>query len=539
MSDTLTSYHGTPTDDGRFKGAIALLLTLSALVVAGLAYQTWRTAGSHRAATERVIADYASFAAWSYASHIRLKLLEAENPVFAAADRAPPQVEPVLLGLRAAADSVSACKCVYDLSPRFVFLIDLGSRLSARKMRDSSMSPDVVDAHLTEIRSAASSSLAKGVTSRAAGALPYRTVSRTNGTDAWVAVYAVRFRSPQDPGVIVGFETTVQQLTRVILEPAFESPPLLPTSLTKRATIDSILSAEVLNQNGDVIFKRGASREKSFAASEVIGEGDTSFVARVAVNASAAPSLVIGGLPASPVRTVLPLVSLAVALLGLAFYLVSRREIASLEIRSSLSEARLSALRAQIQPHFLFNVLNSISMLARNGDSAAVSSSLARLSELLRAVLRNPNQNEVPLKDELAFTRRYLELEQIRFDDRLTFTIDSAPDVDELLVPSLILQPFVENALVHGVGEEDGPVQVSVSARVVNRELRLEVRDSGPGLDGSNATSGNGRSGGIGIRNSRERLRQLYGDMATLDVSNNDVGGVLVVITIPEKRPRQ
>lgn len=512
-----------------------MLLAISALIVSGLAYQTWRTARSHRAATERVIADYASFAAWSYASHIRAKLFEAENPIFAGADRAPQQVDPVLNVLRAAADSIEACKCGYDLGVRFVFLIDLASGRNAHKMRDSSLSASSVRSRLGTIKDAAARSLAKGVSSRARGALPYRTVSITDGKDAWIAVYAVRFRGPGDPGVIVGFETSVSRLSDVILNPGFESPPLLPPSLTRSTPIDSILSAEVLNQSGNAIFHRGSSRQKSFPASEVIGEGDTAFVVRVAMQGSAAPGLVIGGLPASPVRTVLPLVSLAVALLGLAFYLVSRREIASLEVRTSLSEARLSALRAQIQPHFLFNVLNSISMLARGGDTAAVSSSLARLSELLRVVLRNPNQNEVPLANELDFTRRYLELEQIRFDDRLRFTIDSTPDVESLLVPSLILQPFVENALVHGVGEEDEPVDVLVRARRANGVLRLEVRDSGPGLNGTAARDGTAGSRGIGIQNSRERLKQLYGDRASLTVSNADEGGVAVEITIPAR----
>ena len=175
----------------------------------------------------------------------------------------------------------------------------------------------------------------------------------------------------------------------------------------------------------------------------------------MSINPASAGNLIIGGLPQSPLRTILPLVSLALALLLIAFYLIRRQETLSLELRARLSEARLTALRGQLQPHFLFNVLNSIAMLARKGDTGAVVTTITQLGELLRTLLRDSRDERVTLEEELSFIRKYLSLESVRFQDRLATTIDCPPNLESARVPAFILQPLVENALRHGIGRQD------------------------------------------------------------------------------------
>ena len=133
-----------------------------------------------------------------------------------------------------------------------------------------------------------------------------------------------------------------------------------------------------------------------------------------------------------------------------------RRELAASQLQASLTEARLRALRAQVNPHFLFNTLNAISVLAMKGDSAAVTKTLEILSDLLRLTLDGQMPQEVPLSRELELTDRYLEIQRIRFPDRLVVDRDIAPDALDALVPSLLLQPLVENAVVHGIAPARG-----------------------------------------------------------------------------------
>lgn len=204
------------------------------------------------------------------------------------------------------------------------------------------------------------------------------------------------------------------------------------------------------------------------------------------------------------------------------------RERRGLELEKRLAESRLQALQMQLNPHFLFNALHGVSALMYR-DVDAADRMLVRLSELLRHALDRSQAQRVPLRDELAFLDRYLELEQIRFAGRLSVVREIAEATGEALVPNLILQPLVENAIKHGLASMIRPGQITLRAhRPAAGRLRLEVEDNGVGL-------GQSRSGGtgIGLNNCRARLRQLYGDGATLVLEPGANAGVRVVVELP------
>jgi two-component system LytT family sensor kinase len=198
-------------------------------------------------------------------------------------------------------------------------------------------------------------------------------------------------------------------------------------------------------------------------------------------------------------------------------------------LRTSLAEARLAALRAQLNPHFLFNTLNAISTLALKGDHAAVTETLGRLSTLLRAALDEQTE-EIPLAREVAFLDDYLAIQQIRFADHLSVEKKIASDALDGLVPTMILQPIVENAIQHGANLQRGIGHVNVTAVRENGALVIEVCDRGPGF-GSEAFSA-----GVGLANTRARLDQLYGPACRFEYGTASGGGAAVRITIPFHR---
>ena len=195
-------------------------------------------------------------------------------------------------------------------------------------------------------------------------------------------------------------------------------------------------------------------------------------------------------------------------------------------LRTSLAEARLAALRAQLNPHFLFNTLNAISTLALKGDQAAVTETLGRLSGLLRAAL-DEHTEEIPLAHEIDFLDDYIAIQRIRFADRLSVEKCIASETLDGLVPTMILQPIVENAIKHGVNAQRGAGQVHVSTARLNGSLVIEVRDSGPGFRPTMAHDG------IGLANTRARLEQLYGSESQFEFGTASGGGGSVRITIP------
>jgi signal transduction histidine kinase len=209
------------------------------------------------------------------------------------------------------------------------------------------------------------------------------------------------------------------------------------------------------------------------------------------------------------------------------------QEVQGARLAQRLAETQLTALRAQLQPHFLFNTLNAISALMRDEPDVA-DRMLTRLADLLRAVLEPPPGDEHALADELTVLERYLEIMGLRFGPRLSVEIAVAPDVRHARVPWLVLQPLVENALEHGAARRRGGVQVRVTAsraRVGDADvLTLAVCDDGPG---PGATSGVRRGTGIGLENTRRRLAQLHGDAASLTLEALPEGGACARLVLP------
>ena len=205
-----------------------------------------------------------------------------------------------------------------------------------------------------------------------------------------------------------------------------------------------------------------------------------------------------------------------------------REELRSARLESEVAKAQLDALQRQLQPHFLFNTLNSIAVLTQKGDSAAANAVVGQLSELLRYALRTDGAAEVSLAEEMDFVRRYLEIERVRFGDRLSVTYEVHEEVLSARIPPFILQLLVENAINHGVAKKATPGHVGITAERANGLLRLQVEDDGIGL-----SQETGKGPGLGIRNARERLGHLYGDRFRLELANRPEGGARASLEIP------
>jgi signal transduction histidine kinase len=212
----------------------------------------------------------------------------------------------------------------------------------------------------------------------------------------------------------------------------------------------------------------------------------------------------------------------------LDYYRRSRqRERESSRLEAQLAQAQLQVLRMQLQPHFLFNTLNAIAALMHK-DVRLADRMIARLGELLRATLENPATQEETVRQELAFLRPYLEIEQARIGPRLEVKIDIPDDVLDAKLPYLIVQPLVENSIRHGIAPRVGPGRLSIRAWRDADQLHLEVADNGVGLpDEPRAREG------IGLANTRGRLLGLYGDEGTLTLESDPAGGVIATISLP------
>lgn len=223
------------------------------------------------------------------------------------------------------------------------------------------------------------------------------------------------------------------------------------------------------------------------------------------------------------------LVSVAHALL---FYRrAQERERRTLELAASLAEARLRALRMQLQPHFLFNTLNAIATLVHENPAAA-DDMIASLSDFLRLTLERGDRPEQPLRDELEFIDRYLEIERVRFGDRLQIRREIDPATLDARVPTLLLQPLVENAVRHGLEPRRDTGIITLTARRDGPRLQLTVSDNGVGLSGPGPVRE-----GVGLSNTRARLQELYGSQASLTLQDTPDGGTTVVIRLPAKDP--
>jgi len=204
-------------------------------------------------------------------------------------------------------------------------------------------------------------------------------------------------------------------------------------------------------------------------------------------------------------------------------------ELAQSSLKTQLADAQLRALKMQLHPHFLFNTLHSISSLVLE-DPPKANSMIARLGDFLRLTLENSDQQLVTLKQETEFLRCYLEIEQVRFGDRLTVAFELEPQTLSAQVPHLILQPVVENAIQHAIAPHAKRGRINIEAKRLNTLLQLEVRDNGPGIPSNGDLPA---KNGVGLNNVRTRLHQIYGSNFRFDLTNAGDGGLTVVIEIP------
>jgi two-component system, LytTR family, sensor kinase len=207
-------------------------------------------------------------------------------------------------------------------------------------------------------------------------------------------------------------------------------------------------------------------------------------------------------------------------------------ELKASELRTQLVQSQLEALKMQVHPHFLFNTLHSISALLSK-DTEAARRMITRLGDFLRLTLENSGSMEVTLQQEIEFLNGYLEIERIRFQDRLTTDIRVDPEVLDVRVPNLILQPIVENAMRHAIGNS-GSGRVEVTAAPRNGVVRIEVKDNGPGIDAEKILESR-RGKGLGLANTQARLAGLYGAAARFEMLNNPTGGLVVALEIPRQ----
>jgi signal transduction histidine kinase len=213
---------------------------------------------------------------------------------------------------------------------------------------------------------------------------------------------------------------------------------------------------------------------------------------------------------------------------ALDYYVKYRdRELRASQLETRLSQAQLQALKMQLNPHFLFNTLHTISSLMYT-DIETADRMMTRLSELLRLTLEKEASPEVTLKEEIDLVERYLEIERIRFEDRLRVRIEVDPAALEARVPNFSLQPLVENAILHGIASRPEGGRLDITAARQNGMLEIRLQDDGPGM-----RSDTPRREGIGVANTRARLAQLYGNAHRFEMTNVPEGGLRVTITLP------
>lgn len=203
------------------------------------------------------------------------------------------------------------------------------------------------------------------------------------------------------------------------------------------------------------------------------------------------------------------------------------RQLQAMQLQAQLSQTQLQLLKGQLHPHFIFNTLHAISTLM-NRDVTGARRMIVRLSELLRVTMEQIDVQEIPLKDELGFINNYLEIEQIRFGDRLTVQMNVEPQVFDALVPAFLLQPLVENAVRHGIATQSQPGHIVISAKQVGQALQINIEDNGPGIRDIDEIKE-----GIGIANTRARLRELYPSAHALEFVSRKEPGTRLFIKLP------
>jgi signal transduction histidine kinase len=231
----------------------------------------------------------------------------------------------------------------------------------------------------------------------------------------------------------------------------------------------------------------------------------------------------------------------SVLYIGIRYYVALQAERErSLKAEAAAHQAQLEALRYQINPHFLFNSLNAVSTLVterRNDEAARM---LSRVSDFLRLTLTAPVRDEVALADEIDYVRQYLEIERVRFGDRLRMEVDVATDAWEAAVPAFVLQPLIENAVRHAIAPRETGGTIVIEAKRAGDQLHVAIVDDGPGVRDAQRSDANGNgTGRIGLTNTRDRLRELYGERGRLELTTPAGGGTRATVELPFRRAGQ
>lgn len=211
---------------------------------------------------------------------------------------------------------------------------------------------------------------------------------------------------------------------------------------------------------------------------------------------------------------------------------VLEREVENSHLRYRLSQARIRALKTQLHPHFMFNALNAVSALVIRKDAPSAERMLGQLAEFVRLTLSDSGQ-EIALADDVALAEKYLSIEQVRFEDRLRFTVDVDPQVADALVPQLLLQPVVENAVRHGISPRARGGTIAIRAERRRDRVFIEVKDDGVGLPDARVTIRRRSDGGIGLSNTRDRLQHLYGNDYGFEITGAPEQGTRVAFDLP------
>ena len=217
------------------------------------------------------------------------------------------------------------------------------------------------------------------------------------------------------------------------------------------------------------------------------------------------------------------------------FYAIAQqKQLDSAKLNQQLTQSKLEALRMQVNPHFLFNTLNVISVLVLKNANEQAGQMIERLSCFFRQTLNDNHQKMLPLERELDMIQNYLAIEQVRFGDRLKVTIKCDKEVKSMLVPNMILQPLVENAMQHGLGQKEGKGTLSIICHCDDNYLYLQIQDDGVGYNALHFD--NQKSAGIGINNVKERLQQIYGNKHKFDIKGAESKGVTVSLVLPKQK---
>lgn len=220
---------------------------------------------------------------------------------------------------------------------------------------------------------------------------------------------------------------------------------------------------------------------------------------------------------------------------GIKYYMLLQEEKQrGLKVAAMAHQSQLRMLQYQLNPHFLFNTLNAISTLILDKDTDLANSMVTRLSRFLRYTLDSDPMEKVTVTEEIEAIKLYLDIEKVRFDERLRLHFDISVEAETALVPSLLLQPLVENSIKYAVSQSRNGGSIGISAKVSDKQLLLEVADDGPGLDLKYGRLPKG--GGVGVSNCRERLRELYGDQQSFRLGTTDPHGLTISILLPITR---